>query len=62
MLAFLTDIGVKNLLKLGKNNTFYSVPNSSYELIFVKIRAKYGQFFGKNRSVIRAKIRAKFKF
>ena len=39
-----------------------SVPNSSYGLIFVKIQAKYGHFFGKNMSVIQAKIGAEFKF
>ena len=37
-----------------------SVTNSSYGLIFVKIRAKYGRIFSKNTSEIRAKIRAKF--
>jgi len=39
-----------------------SVTNSSYGLIFVKIRAKYGRIFSKNTSEIRAKIRAKFMF
>ena len=39
-----------------------SVPNSSCGLIFVKIQAKYGHFFGKNMSVIQAKIGAEFKF
>jgi len=39
-----------------------SVTNSSYGLIFVKIRAKYGRIFSKNTSKIRAKIRAKFIF
>ena len=33
-----------------------SVPNSSYRLTFVKIRAKYGYFFGKNTAIIRAKL------
>ena len=41
---------------------FFSVPNSSYGFIVVKIRAKYGHSFGKITGVIRAKIRAKFKF
>ena len=39
-----------------------TVTNSSYGLIFVKIRAKYGRIFSKNTSEIRAKIRAKFMF
>ena len=39
-----------------------SVYNSSYELIFLKIRAKYEHFFNKNTSKIRAKIRVKLKF
>ena len=43
-------------------DTFSSVTNSSYGLIFVKIRAKYGRIFSKNTSEIRAKIRAKFMF
>ena len=34
------------------------MPNSSYGLIFVKIQAKYGHFFGKNTGVIRAKIKS----
>ena len=34
-----------------------SVSNSSYELIFLKIRAKYEHLFNKNTSKIRAKIR-----
>ena len=43
------------------------MPNFSYGLIFVKIQAKYGHFFGKNTGIIRAlyvqaKIRAKFIF
>ena len=41
---------------------FFSVPNSSYGFIVVKIRAKYGHSFGKITGVIRAKIWAKFKF
>ena len=41
---------------------FFSVPNSSYGFIVVKIRAKYGHSFGKIRGVIRAKIWAIFKF
>ena len=36
---------------------FHSVSNSSYELIFLKIRAKYEHFLNKNTSKIRAKIR-----
>ena len=36
-----------------------SVPNSSYELIILKIRAIYEQFLNKNTSKIRAKIREK---
>ena len=46
-----------------------SVRNSSNKLIFLKVRAKYEQFFNKNTSKIRqkykqnrAKIRAKLKF
>ena len=38
------------------------VTNSSYGLIFVKIRAKYGRIFSKNTSEIWAKIWAKFMF
>ena len=41
---------------------FFSVPNSSYGFIVVKIRAKYGHSFGKITGVMRAKIWAKFKF
>ena len=43
----------------GGQKGCYSVPNSSYELIFLKIRAKYEQFLNKNTSKIRAKIRVK---
>ena len=46
--------------KLPKSKS--SVPNSSNGLIFVKIRAKEGCFFGKNTRIGRANRRAKFKF
>ena len=39
-----------------------SVTNSSYELNFLKIRAKYEYFLNKNTSKIRVKIRVKLKF
>ena len=42
--------------------TIFSAANSSYKLIFLKIRAKYEHFFNKNTSKIRAKIRVKLKF
>ena len=48
--------------KRGGGGGWCSVPNSSYGLIFVKIRAKYGRIFSKNTSEIRAKIRAKNEF
>ena len=43
-------------------NMYYSVPNSSSGLLFVKIRAETGRIFSKNPGKIRAKIRAKLNF
>ena len=39
---------IQCLFLAGLSPETYSVPNSSYGLIFVKIWAKYGHFFGKN--------------
>ena len=44
------------------NVTYYSVPNPSDELIFVKRRALDGPFLDKNTGFRRAHRRAKFKF
>ena len=55
-------MGVPKTEKGPHGDLGFSVPNSSYGLICVKIRAKYGNFLGKNTGVIRAKIRAKLKF
>ena len=47
---------------LSSSPLFNCSVSNSYKLIFVKIRAKYRHFFGKNTAVIRAKLRAKLSF
>ena len=43
---------------LNKHYYYSNVPNSSYKLILVKMRAEYGRFFGGTAAVVWARIRA----